>query len=113
MTVFDAIPALIKAVPEFIPNGSDIEDNLSYAVFNDLIRFAFERDPETEAVLLKRIFTFLEDMFEIGDDSVNMLLRDVAWAAAEQAQLHRFKQFLGKRLRKFIGECPVGDVLLR
>jgi len=112
MTIHDLVRSLRNTIPEYVPEPSDAEDNLPYAVLNELIQFTFALSPDHDPSLIKRIFSFLEELSKSEDPNVAMLLRDIAWAAAEQPELHRFKEFIGKRFLLLIRQSPLGGVLL-
>jgi len=112
MKFAEVIPELARAIPEFKPDQTNAGDQITYLLLQDLIQFTFGLDPGTDGALLHRIFDFLDRLCESSDQEVRMLSRDVAWTVAEDASLHRFKSFVGKHLRQYIRDSPVGTALL-
>jgi hypothetical protein len=102
------VPALLKAVPEFQPDDEDVRENNAYLVFEGLVQFAFDLHPESDLLVLRRIFAFLEDASRNSDKEVQMLLHDVAWSMAEHWKLAELRSLIGPHMMKFIKMSPAG-----
>jgi hypothetical protein len=109
----EVVPELRHAIPEFQFENVNLDDPITYEVLHDLIRFTFEIDPDLNSGLVQRIFDFWERLCASPDREVQMLTRDIAWTVAEQADLQRFKTFLGRRFRKYVRDSPAGSALLK
>jgi len=113
LTLQTIVAELLHGVPEFRPDRTDIRDNITYLVFNDLVEFVLGLRPDADESTIQRVFSFLEQASERPDKEVQMLLRDVAWAMAAHSNLTEFERFMGPNVRKLIRQSPAGGVLKR
>jgi hypothetical protein len=91
LTYENLVPRLIEALPEVPMDPDSVADNLTYLVFNDLMRFVnLTVEVGGDAPILAKIFRFIEEVAGTKDLQVQDVLQDclylVAVAPADKAR---------------------------
>ena len=105
------IPSLLERIPEFQPDSVDVDERITYLVFDEFVNFLLERDPKKESVLLQRGFGFLEELSASHEREVRMLLRDIAWAIAGNHNVAAVLPILPPQLLNLVKKSPAGKGL--
>ena len=93
LTYENLVPRLVEALPEVPMDPDSVSDNLTYLVFNDLMRFVNTTvEANGNAPILAKIFRFIEEVALTKDVQVQDVLQDclylVAVALADNARRH-------------------------
>jgi hypothetical protein len=102
VTYRNILSQLVEAVPEFQPDSDDLNDNLAYLVFADLIRFVtLEIRGGQNPQLLQKVFGFLEEAAKSKDKQVIDLLSDALYELAIR-DAEKSKSLMGRATRKLV-----------
>ena len=83
LTYENLVPQLVEALPEVPKDPDSVADNLTYLVFNDLMRFVNTTvESDGEAPILAKIFRFIEDVARTKDVQVQDVLEDCLYTLA-------------------------------
>lgn len=100
LTYETLVPRLVEAVPEVPVDSDQVENNLAYLVFSDLMRFVnslIETDGNRD--VLEKIFQFVEDAARMKDKLIDSLLMDSLYLVAV-APTREAKKFMGPHTEK-------------
>ncbi|MCM3872625.1 MAG: hypothetical protein ND895_18240 [Pyrinomonadaceae bacterium] len=100
LTYENLVPRLVGALPEVPMDPDSVADNLTYLVFNDLMRFVNTTvEASGDAPILAKIFRFIEEVAGTKDVQVQDVLQDclylVAVSPAENA-----RRYMGPNTQK-------------
>jgi hypothetical protein len=100
LTYENLVPRLVEAVPEVPMDPDWVADNLTYLLFNDLMRFVTATmEANADAPLLAKIFRFIEEVAQTKDALVQDVLQDALYGLAV-APTDEAKKYMGPNTQK-------------
>ena len=100
LTYEKLVPRLVEALPEVPMDPDSVADNLTYLVFNDLMRFVNSTvEADGDAPILAKIFRFIEEVARTKDVQVQDVLQDCLYAVAV-APANDARRYMGPNTQK-------------
>jgi hypothetical protein len=100
LTYENLVPRLVEALPEVPMDPESVSDNLTYLVFNDLMRFVNTTvEADGDARILAKIFRFIEEVARTKDVQVQDVLQDCLYTVAV-APADNAKRYMGPNTQK-------------
>jgi hypothetical protein len=100
------VEQLKRAVPGFVPDAADVEEELAYPIINDLGRYICTRGERSAWDEVDQAVQFLEGLLATNDSDLHQLVGDCLWGLSECPSIAAIRPRFGPRVENKAREYP-------